>query len=301
MPGVDVSRTAHEGHREIAHAHAQRRGDEGRGALFDHLLVPSLDGALALEEVDGVAVLVGQDLDLDVAGPLDHLLHVDPVVAKGALGFAAGTGRGRDEVAGRGHEAHALASAPRRRLQHHREPEGAGLARDGGVVRERLQGPGTTGSPGGHRRAPGGGLLPEEGHGVAAGADEDEPRRGTVAREVGVLGEEAVAGVDGIGAARSRAACDHAVGPAGTSRGRGRRPEGRRSSAMRTWSAPWSASECTATGVMPISRQARMTRTAISPRFAIRILRKALTAQRYAFIAGCCRASWGGSSPACFG
>ena len=232
-PGVDVSGASHQGHGEIAHPLPQRRGDEGRRALFDHLLVPPLDGALALEEVDDVAVLVGQDLDLDVAGLLDHLLHVHPVVAEGAPGFAAGTGGGRDEVAGLGHEAHALPSAPRRRLQHHREPEDAGFARDGGVVREGLQGPRDHGEAGGHGRATGGGLLPEEGHGVAPGADEDEPRRGAVAREVGVLGQEAVAGVDGIGLGM-KSRLDHAVGPqvrlaggAGARGGRRRRPCGR--------------------------------------------------------------------------
>src|SRR5438270_11232074 len=43
----------------------------------------------------------------------------------------------------------------------------------------------------------------------------------------------------------------------------------RAASAMRTWSASASASEYTAIGEMPISRHARMTRIAISPRLAI--------------------------------
>src|SRR5690554_94838 len=42
-------------------------------------------------------------------------------------------------------------------------------------------------------------------------------------------------------------------------------------SAKRTWSAPASASECTATASIPSSRQARMMRMAISPRLAMRI------------------------------
>ena len=44
------------------------------------------------------------------------------------------------------------------------------------------------------------------------------------------------------------------------------------SSAMRTCIASASAVECTATDLIPISRQARITRSAISPRLAIRIL-----------------------------
>src|ERR1700745_1388190 len=43
------------------------------------------------------------------------------------------------------------------------------------------------------------------------------------------------------------------------------------SSASRTHMAPESASECTATVEMPISLQARWTRSAISPRLAMRI------------------------------
>src|SRR3954451_23593099 len=43
------------------------------------------------------------------------------------------------------------------------------------------------------------------------------------------------------------------------------------SSASRTHMAPLSASECTATVAMPISLHARWTRSAISPRLAIRI------------------------------
>ena len=48
------------------------------------------------------------------------------------------------------------------------------------------------------------------------------------------------------------------------------------SSAIRTWRAARSHSEYTATEAIPMSRHARMIRTAISPRFATRILRKTL-------------------------
>src|SRR5680860_369891 len=50
------------------------------------------------------------------------------------------------------------------------------------------------------------------------------------------------------------------------------------SSAMRTCIASVSAVECTATEWMPISRAARMTRRAISPRLAIKILSNIATA-----------------------
>jgi hypothetical protein len=54
---------------------SRRRGRAGR--LLDHLLVAALDRALALPQVDGVAVRIAQHLDLDVARLLDELLDED--------------------------------------------------------------------------------------------------------------------------------------------------------------------------------------------------------------------------------
>ena len=47
-----------------------------------HLLVPALHAAVALGQVDGIAVAVGEDLHLDVARPLNEALEQHPVVAK---------------------------------------------------------------------------------------------------------------------------------------------------------------------------------------------------------------------------
>ena len=49
-------------------AGARRRVEQRRRRLLDDLLVPALQGALALAEVDDVAVRVGEHLHLDVAG-----------------------------------------------------------------------------------------------------------------------------------------------------------------------------------------------------------------------------------------
>lgn len=54
----------------------------GRGRDLDHLLVPPLHAAVALVEVHHVAVRVGEDLDLDVAGVLDVLFDKHAAVAK---------------------------------------------------------------------------------------------------------------------------------------------------------------------------------------------------------------------------
>ncbi len=50
-----------------------------------HLLVAALDGAVALVQVHDVAVVVAQELHLDVLGPVEEALDKDGAVAKGAL------------------------------------------------------------------------------------------------------------------------------------------------------------------------------------------------------------------------
>ena len=62
----------------------------GAGRLLDQLLVAALDGAVALAEVDDVAVLVGQHLDLDVARVGQVALEVDRRVGEELLALARG-------------------------------------------------------------------------------------------------------------------------------------------------------------------------------------------------------------------
>src|SRR5690606_8357690 len=88
--------------------------------LFEDFLVAALDRALALVEMDNVAVLVAEYLYLDVPRLIDELLDEDAVVTEGRDGLCAGAfeafpGFGR--VPG---DAQALAAAPGRGLDHHR-------------------------------------------------------------------------------------------------------------------------------------------------------------------------------------
>ena len=81
---------------------AQPRADlqrEGRGGrLLDELLMAALERAIAVPAVDECAVLVGEDLDLDVARPIDELLEVDAGVLERGLGLVAGGLEGGGEV-----------------------------------------------------------------------------------------------------------------------------------------------------------------------------------------------------------
>ena len=57
--------------------------------FLDDLLVAALDRAFALAQMDDMAVLVAQHLDLDVARIGDEFLDEDAVVAEGDLGLRA--------------------------------------------------------------------------------------------------------------------------------------------------------------------------------------------------------------------
>ena len=102
--GVDVA--ARLGHldRGLAHGLQGGRGDAGGRRLLDELLVAALGRAVAGAEVDGVAVGVGEDLDLDVAGPGQVALQVALGAAEGLLGLPLGGlqgGRGLGGASGR--------------------------------------------------------------------------------------------------------------------------------------------------------------------------------------------------------
>ena len=122
--------------------------------------------------------------------PLDVALVVDGVVAKGGLRLAPGSFRSLVELGRLAHDAHSPAAAPRRRLDDEREADLVRLSgrKDGhaGLLRDplRLE------------------LVSSLAQSLGRRADEDEPRGFDGLREVGVLGEEAVAGVNRVGAGR---------------------------------------------------------------------------------------------------
>ena len=192
--------------RLLAHR-APRRGVEERARrLLDHLLVAALDRALALAEVEHRAVAVGQHLDLDVARRLDVALEEHPVVAERRARLALRPHEAFAQVALVERDAHALAAAAGRRLDHHGIADLGGDTRGERRLRDRLgvarhdADAGRSGQPLGldlvtHRADRGG-----------RRADEDDARGGQRLGEGRVLGKEAVARVDRLRAGRLRAA-----------------------------------------------------------------------------------------------
>jgi hypothetical protein len=64
------------------------------GSNLDDLLVTTLDGAVTLEQVDNVALVVTEQLDLNVLGLVEEALDEDSTVAEGGLGLGGGTLKG---------------------------------------------------------------------------------------------------------------------------------------------------------------------------------------------------------------
>ena len=116
--GVHVGGRLHQPDRVGEEPRAQIAVQAGRGGRLDHLLVAELDRAVPLVQVDGVAVRVGEDLDLDVPWTLDQLLDEHRTVAEGRLGLATAALEGLGHRIPGPHRAHAAAAAAGCRLQH---------------------------------------------------------------------------------------------------------------------------------------------------------------------------------------
>ena len=78
---------------------------------LDNFLMPTLYRAVSFEQVHQVAMLVTQQLDFDVASPLDELLDKNVRAAKRRERFATSLLERRFQVCGIAHHAHAASAA----------------------------------------------------------------------------------------------------------------------------------------------------------------------------------------------
>ena len=162
--------------------------------------MPALNRALALAEVHDVAVMVADDLELDVARVLEVFLDVDVAVAERGLGLSLRGPERVGQLAGIPHDAHASPAAAGDRLDDDRVSDVLGdlerllLAVDGAVAARQ------------HRHARllhrllGPGLVAEQLDHAGIGPDEADVAGLAHLGEIRALREEAVAGMNGIGA-----------------------------------------------------------------------------------------------------
>ena len=164
----------------------------------------ALDGAVPLAEMDHVPVRVGKHLHLDVAGILEVALDVDAPVGEVLLPFALGRLERALGLVGRGDELHPLAAAAGRGLDDQRVADLVAEAQHLGHRLDRLGRARDDRDAGRLHRGARLRLRPHQLDRRAGRADPRDPRLLDRSSELGVLGEEAVAGMDRVGAGLSR-------------------------------------------------------------------------------------------------
>lgn len=177
-----------------------------RGArLLDELLMPALRGAVALPEMDRAAVFVAQDLDLDVAGVGDIFLNVQRAVSEGGFRLRR---RLLENLADLVllvfcDDLHAAPAASGGRLEHDREPDSADGVQNIGV-RVHLFRAGQHGDadlPGERARDE---LVAHPVDMFGFRPDKNESAVMAGLRQLRLLGQKAVAGVERLGSRSQR-------------------------------------------------------------------------------------------------
>jgi hypothetical protein len=176
--GTAVARRTAQAHGVVGQFGPPSLVEKGGGRALDDLLVAPLDRAIAFEQMHQIAVLVADDLHLDVARPAHQLLQEHLVVAEGSLGLPPAGGDLFVQLRLGLDRPHAAPAAAPARLQHHRVAdlgrEAPGLGR---IVRQRSARR-DHGDAGFLRQRPGGYLAAQAAHDIGPGSDEGDPRRG---------------------------------------------------------------------------------------------------------------------------
>src|SRR5699024_6555234 len=198
--GVGVAAGAGNGDRRLAHGPAGLGGEVGGRGLLDELLVTTLHRAVSFADPHAVAVLIGDDLHLDVAGVGEVALDVALVASEtlerfGLRGFQRGMG-----LVGGLHDPHPAAPTAVGGLDGHGPSVFLAEGDDLITGAEELRGSGNTGYTGLLGGEAGGDLVAHDFDRLGRRSYEGDATLGDGAGEVGVLGEEAVARVNTVGA-----------------------------------------------------------------------------------------------------
>ena len=202
--GIRVARFLCEAHGGFAHGAPQFRRHDGRRRFLDYFLVPPLDGTFALAQMHDVAVRVAENLNFNVARPVDVLFEIKARVAERVQRFRSGVAPRAGHLRIRRDQAHAFPASARHRFQQHGI---AKLARDFSCVAQIFDwilGPGNHGHAGPGGKLAGGGFRSQALHRFGGRADEGDVVCGASPREFGIFGEESIPGMQRVtpGAAR---------------------------------------------------------------------------------------------------
>src|SRR3989344_545421 len=196
--GVLVIDTAGRTHAQVAHGGALFFGElRGRGD-FDQFLVAPLDGTVALEKMDDVALLVAEYLHLDVARIDDGLFQVHLGTPEGLGGFGDDALVGALEFVFAVAATDAAPAATRGGFEHDGVADFFGQLQGLGDVLEVALATRHHRHAGGDHGGARGGFIAHAADGVHGRADIDDAAAGADFRQLGIFREKAVTGVQGI-------------------------------------------------------------------------------------------------------
>ena len=256
-----------EGHGGRAEFLAHRIGQDGRRRFLPDFLTAALQRAFAFETVDG-ALAVAQHLHFNMAGLGDDLLDIKSAIAEGSQSLTLRLRQQLREFRPAAGDADAASTAPGRGLDHDGKTDAFGDLRR---FIQIIDAPAASRHDRDARFLGGDAGLDLVAHGadgLGAGADKDHPGLVDGFGEARILGEEAVARMDGVGARLLRRIDDNRNIEIGFRRMRRADIDGL---IGQLHGKRWvSAALCAWMVRMPNSRAALMMRTAISPRLAMK-------------------------------
>ncbi|RMU19924.1 hypothetical protein ALP34_05544 [Pseudomonas savastanoi pv. glycinea] len=171
--------------------------DERCRCFFQNLLVSALQRAVAVAQMNRLALAVGNDLDFHVTRVSQVFFQVDHRVAEPGRSFGAGLGGGFDQVFFAMNHTHAATTTATGGLDDHRVTHFTTNAQSGCFVfRQRAVGARNGWHVGQLHGVLGRNLVAHQADGVCFRADEGKTRFFDLFGEIGVFSEEAVARVD---------------------------------------------------------------------------------------------------------
>ncbi len=203
-PRVRIARFARQANRSLAHRSAQFRRHKWRWRFFDHLLVPPLHRTFALAEVNDVPMCVGEDLHLDMPGPVEIFLDVNALIAKGVERFGSCIAPRRGEFMGASHHAHALAAASRNGFQQYGVPDLIGNAARCFELRDWFANARNHRHTGAKSKFAGGRLCAKALHRLGRRPDKGDACIGAGAWQFGIFREETVPGMKRVASGSQR-------------------------------------------------------------------------------------------------
>ena len=195
--GADVVDGLGDLHRVLPQGLHRLLRDGPGGGVLHHLLIPALEGAVTLAQMVDVAVLIGKDLHLDMLGLHQVLLDEDVAAAEGLFRLAVDQLIGGLDLLGLVAAAHAAAAAAGSGLQDDGEAEADGLFQRVIGVLQRLGAAGDDGHAAFDGDLLGAELVAHLGQHVGGRAHKQDSVILAGTGKVGILRQEAIAGVDG--------------------------------------------------------------------------------------------------------